>query len=950
MEPARSSSGQVFRFGLFEADVAQNTLTRNGVRIKIQDQPLRVLILLLERPGEIVGREELRQKLWPADTFVDFEGSLNVILKKLRAALDDDSDNPRFIETVPRHGYRFIAPVSASSETAAQNMPQNGAVENAPKAEPTVPAGRALKGQRVILYTAAALLLPSLLVAGWLASHRKNTEASPRNVAAAASAPVRLRKSVAVLGFHNVTGRTDDAWLATAFSEMLRTELAGGEKLRLVSGADVVNLHLSSPWPQTDTLDQSNTARIGTALSSDLLVLGSYTTIGKADRSQLRVDVRLQEAKSGEILAEVAETGNSENLFRIVSRVGARLRERLEIPALDKSDEAGVLASMPLDPDAARFYALGLAKLRHFDASAAKDLLEQACLADPKFSLAHAMLARAWSLLGYEQKRKQEAKLALDLATDLPRAERMQVEGDYYESLPDHGKAASTFGALFELFPDNVEYGLQLATVQGLAGHRAQALETIVQLRRLPPPATLDPRIDIAESRAVPRKPEALALLHIAATTASSRGERLIYALARLNECVQLVYSEHPEQASPSCEDAYTIYLGAGNRLLAADALRLMGDQQGARGQYEPAIVTYQHALTILRELGEHAKTATVLNNMAGAYLNEGKLDRAEALYREAKTHFDKSGDKFNSAIALGNIADILYIRGNLAAAAKTYEQDVEIYSSLEDGDASYAMYRLADLKLAKGEVRDAHRLAQQALDIVRRKNSDIDGALSELGDILRAEGDLNGARQQYQAALDLRNESGRMSTVAESQASLADLAMEDGHAEQAEPLLRLALAEFEKEKLDPDATGAYTDLSRALLMQGKFEEARKALQSATQLGRNSPAPAVKLSIGIQRARLDLSAAGQDAAGKLALTNARQQLRTTIGSAKKLGYYQIECEARLALAEAELKANAPQGRLLLQALEAETHEHGLELLSRKAHLMSAATQPVPSPR
>ena len=96
-----ASSGQVFRFGLFEADATRSTLTRSGVRVKIQDQPFDVLVMLLERPGEIVPREALRQKLWPEGTYVDFDGSLNVILKKLRAAIDDDSENPRFIETVP---------------------------------------------------------------------------------------------------------------------------------------------------------------------------------------------------------------------------------------------------------------------------------------------------------------------------------------------------------------------------------------------------------------------------------------------------------------------------------------------------------------------------------------------------------------------------------------------------------------------------------------------------------------------------------------------------------------------------------------------------------------------------------------------------------------------------------------------------------------------------------
>src|SRR5438270_8301635 len=113
MEPSVVSAN-IFRFGLFQADAAGGTLMRNGVRMKLQDQPFRVLLILLERPGEIVTREELRQRLWSEGTYVDFDGSLNVILKKLRAAIDDDSENPRFIETVPRRGYRFIAPVSVA--------------------------------------------------------------------------------------------------------------------------------------------------------------------------------------------------------------------------------------------------------------------------------------------------------------------------------------------------------------------------------------------------------------------------------------------------------------------------------------------------------------------------------------------------------------------------------------------------------------------------------------------------------------------------------------------------------------------------------------------------------------------------------------------------------------------------------------------------------------------
>src|SRR5438552_2641588 len=104
---------RVYRFGLFEADVESGKLLREGVRVKLQDQPFRLLCRLLERAGQVVSREELQQALWSSNTYVEFEGSLNATLKRLRFALGDSADNPVFIETLPKRGYRFLAPVTA---------------------------------------------------------------------------------------------------------------------------------------------------------------------------------------------------------------------------------------------------------------------------------------------------------------------------------------------------------------------------------------------------------------------------------------------------------------------------------------------------------------------------------------------------------------------------------------------------------------------------------------------------------------------------------------------------------------------------------------------------------------------------------------------------------------------------------------------------------------------
>ena len=113
------------RFGAFEVDLRSGELHKHGIRQKLQDQPFRVLALLLEHPGDVVTREELHQKLWPADTFVDFDTGLNSAIKKLRYVLGDSADEPRYIETLPRRGYRFIAHV----ENGNGNQPASAAAE-----------------------------------------------------------------------------------------------------------------------------------------------------------------------------------------------------------------------------------------------------------------------------------------------------------------------------------------------------------------------------------------------------------------------------------------------------------------------------------------------------------------------------------------------------------------------------------------------------------------------------------------------------------------------------------------------------------------------------------------------------------------------------------------------------------------------------------------------------
>src|SRR5262249_15791169 len=121
----KTHSFTILRFGIFEADIRAGELRKQGVRIKLQDQPFQVLAVLLQRPGDVVTREQFRSKIWPEDTFVDFDNSLNTAINKLREALGDSADNPCFIEILPRCGYRFIAPITSDHQKETSTLTAN---------------------------------------------------------------------------------------------------------------------------------------------------------------------------------------------------------------------------------------------------------------------------------------------------------------------------------------------------------------------------------------------------------------------------------------------------------------------------------------------------------------------------------------------------------------------------------------------------------------------------------------------------------------------------------------------------------------------------------------------------------------------------------------------------------------------------------------------------------
>lgn len=369
--PAPDRTSRTYRFGLFEADSRSGKLCKQGRQVRLQDQPFQLLMILLEAPGQVVTREEIRQRLWPGDTFVEFDKSLGVAVTKLRDALDDAAANPRFIETIPKRGYRFIAPV----ETGALALP-------APKVVPTSVPDRRWSSLAILTVSIGALVAVAISV---YAFHRLR----PKSPYVAPVAPVTaippIRRSIAVLGFRDLQGRPENAWLSAALSEMLSTELASTSECRLIPGEDVASAKRELPLADQDTLSRATLLRLRTNPGADVVVLGSYAVLPENGQERLRLDLRMQDTASGETISEQALTGNEENLFELAADAGARMRQALGVSTASTGRSDPSRVSLPSNQLAFRLYTEGRAKLWAFDFPAARDLLSKAVDADPDY-------------------------------------------------------------------------------------------------------------------------------------------------------------------------------------------------------------------------------------------------------------------------------------------------------------------------------------------------------------------------------------------------------------------------------------------------------------------------------------------------------------------------------------------------------------------------------------
>jgi tetratricopeptide (TPR) repeat protein len=778
-------------------------------------------------------------------------------------------------------------------------------------------------------------------------------------VIATVAPTIPARRSVAVLGFRDLSGRPEDAWLSTALAEMLDTELAAGEKLRLVPGEDVARTKQDLRLPDSESLSKDTLARLHKSLGTEIVVLGSYTSLGGKSAGNIRVDLRLQDAVAGETVAELATTGTEDDLFDLVSRAGTQLREKLGLDAVSTTEAASIKASLPANPEAARLYAEGVAKLRVFDALAARDLLQRAIDADPRYPLSHAALAEAWSKLGYDKKAKDEANHAFELSGNLSREERLIVEGAYRLANHEYEKAIDVYRTLFTLFPDDLDYGLRLADAQQLGAKSSDALATVAALRKLPAPASRDPRIDLEEAKDwiwTSNSQRAQEPLQRALDEGRARGARLLVALALRQQCRSSFVTGHIGIAVDACREARETYAATGDRAGEAAVLRLWADalrQSDSPGpprvhQFPPEVIDlYRQALDIFRSMGNENGMASTMNSLGLLQAEQGDPGAGEKMHREAVAIYRGLADKSSTAVATGNLGDDRVLLGDLRGATKFYEEELVLFREAGDtGAEAGAGYSKANVDKLSGDLSRAKVGFEESLKEWQKEGdpSDSGYAAFSLGEVLLAQADFEGARKALEQSMAVRKGGENKVILRETQMELADLSLEEGGApSDAETTARQAIEDFNKEKARDDEALAWALLARSLCAQQKFEEAKHAAAQALSLSEKSPNFEIRMDNAIVAARVDIiapSASYNSSERKVA----PKQLASIVSVARRLGYFGIELEARLLLCEIEAENNPAAAHLHAEALKHDAQSRGFELIARKAQAIEAAAQ------
>jgi TolB-like protein/DNA-binding winged helix-turn-helix (wHTH) protein/Flp pilus assembly protein TadD len=561
------------RFGVFDVDVRAGELRKHGLRVRLQEQPFQILAMLLEHPGQVVTREELQKKLWPADTFVDFDHGLNKAVNKIRDALGDSAESPRFVETVARRGYRFLAEVKAADAAPGQSPhvapPPIPAAETRDRPDLAVTPA-ATKNRAPSLAWKMAVFVPLALIVfftGWKLYSRNY--------------PATVIHSLAVLPLESLSNDASQDYFADGMTDELISDLGQLSALRVISRTSVMGYkHAHKPLPQ-----------IARELNVDAIVEG--TVLRSGDR--VRITAQLIDATADKHLWSQSYEGELKDTLALQNQVARAIADQIRIK-LNPQEQAALKIARVVNPEAYESYLKG----RYFWNKRTPDSLKvalayfnQAIDEDPNYAQAYSGLADTYALLGDWQyavmtpkeafpRAKAAAIKALELDSTLSEAHNsLAFCFDAFDW--DLESAGKEFQRSIELNPGYATAHHWYAWHLSLLGRYDEALEEMRKAKNLDP-LSLIINADLAEllviahfydesiiqSRATIAMDPNFALAHNQLAQAYLQKHMNVEAIAELQKAVEL------SGGSPTCvANLARAYAASGK---TSEAVKVLGD------------------------------------------------------------------------------------------------------------------------------------------------------------------------------------------------------------------------------------------------------------------------------------------------------------------------------------------------------------------------------------
>lgn len=409
-EPPKSQ--HKVRFGTFELDLRTAELRTNGHVLTLQGQPFQILILLMERPGELVSREELKKALWASDTFVDFEHNLNKAVNRLREALHDSAEQPKFVETLPRRGYRWIGPIiqNGSGTAASESSLFVPEAERASERE-----GRGRKFWKLAIPTGG---LAVALTAGFFLHSRR------------APPPLTEKDSIVVADFANTTG---DPVFDDTLKQGLAVQLSQSPFFNLLSDPGVSETLRGMGRPPGDRLTPEVAREICVRSSSKAMLAGSISSLG----SHYVIGLKAVNCDSGEVFAqEQIQAAGKEDVLRVLGQETTRLRKTLgeSLSSIRRFDIPLFQMTTPSLDALKAFSTAEIVRSMKGD-RAAVPFLRRAIELDPNFATAHATLGTRYANLQESGLSAESIKRAYDLRDRVSEIEKFYIESHYYQNV-----------------------------------------------------------------------------------------------------------------------------------------------------------------------------------------------------------------------------------------------------------------------------------------------------------------------------------------------------------------------------------------------------------------------------------------------------------------------------------------------------------------------------------